>query len=315
MADDLPRSPITNCRDNPKTCERLELEETVINGGLLSHAGGLTACFSYYDRTDTGMLMYYAWKGNGSLGDLPERQLDPATSYTGILTSADGEAWHGPISRIDGGFPNWAPSALADGRLLMPGNAGVAWTDDPAGMDGWQRSTLPRIDPGETDDPEGFIVACRNRGDSHNHCESSAFQTDDGVIHRLMRTGQGWLSVSESRDRGETWSEPVPTDYTDVSSKHIFGRLPDGRFYGLSSPQPSSPRTPLVLAVSEDGVRFDRHWVVGDAPNQLARLPGMHKYGRYGYPHLCLADDQVCIIYSMAKEDILFVRFPLANLS
>ncbi|MGJ3242098.1 MAG: exo-alpha-sialidase [Opitutales bacterium] len=287
----------------------------VTNGGILSHAEGLTAYYAYYDRTYTGMLMYYAAGGNGTLGQTKDRSIDPEKSYVGSLTSTDGRTWTETPHRVPKAFLNLSPEPLPDGSLLLPGFATHLRTTDPRGVEGWQRSGLPGLFMDESDDTEGHLINLRQAGYAQMHHEASFFVTDDGVIHLMMRTGQPWLSVSESRDNGATWSRPARTRYTDAVSKNKFGRLPDGRFYGLTTPEPKSPRTPLVLAISEDGIRFGRHFVIGDQPNFLARLPGMHKYGRYGYPHLCLAEDQVCIIYSINKEDIAFVRFPLKELA
>ncbi len=110
-------------------------------------------------------------------------------------------------------------------------------------------------------------------------CEGSFYQTDDGVLHMLLRTtGPGYagkLWVTESRDDGTTWSSPVETGFTDNNTKFHFGRLPDGRFYyvGCPDPEPRGARNPLVLSLSEDGVRFDRHFILADE-EYVQRRPG-----------------------------------------
>ena len=131
----------------------------------------------------------------------------------------------------------------------------------------------------------------------------------------LLRTETDHLAVTESRDNGATWSEPALTDYTDCMCRHHFGRLPDGRFFGLSCPEPRSRRTPLVLAASADGVVFDRHYVLGDEPADQPRRDGIFKFGRYGYPSYCFVEGNLHVIYSVSKEDICTVRVPLDALS
>jgi hypothetical protein len=130
----------------------------------------------------------------------------------------------------------------------------------------------------------------------------------------MLRTDKQRLAVSESRDGGQTWSEPALTGYSDCRSRTHFGRLPDGRAFGLSCPAPGSARTPLVLATSGDGVTFDRHYVLGDEPAQAPRRPGHHKSGRYGYPFCHILGETVLAIYSISKEDIAVCRFPLQAL-
>ena len=113
-------------------------------------------------------------------------------------------------------------------------------------------------------------------------CEGSFYQTDDGVLHMLLRnTARGndcrlWLT--ESRDNGATWSTPVETDFSDTNAKFHFGRLPDGRFYYVGNPV-GGGRTPLVLSLSRDGVRFDQHFILGDTHYERRR-PGRRQRRR-----------------------------------
>ena len=71
-------------------------------------------------------------------------------------------------------------------------------------------------------------------------CEGSFYQTDDSIIHMLMRaTDDGWkgrLWLTESKDDGMHWSIPTETAFTDNDSKFHFGRLPDKRFYYVGIP-------------------------------------------------------------------------------
>ncbi len=275
--------------------------------------GSLTAYAGHYDRGYEDQLMYYAAGGNGNLGDAGF--VSYSDTHTRIMRSDDrGGAWR-EVGRIDGFVPNLGPCPTASGRLILPGNVAFPYTDDPTGRAGWEWAGLPRLPRGTRDDPEGFILAARRRGDPRDYCEASFFQTDDGVIHMMLRTNVQRLAVTRSEDYGATWSEPLLTDYTDCNARHHFGRLPDGRFFGLSTPRPDSPRTPLVLAVSEDGERFDRHFIIGDAPNRLARVPGVHKYGRYGYPQMIVHRGHAYVIYSINKEDIALARFEMDALS
>jgi hypothetical protein len=104
------------------------------------------------------------------------------------------------------------------------------------------------------------------------------------------------------------------SDYTDANCRFHFGQLPDGRWFGLSCPCPKGGRTPLVLATSNDGVVFDHHYILGDAPVLQPAIPGHHKYGRYGYPSYHFMGDVLMVIYSVNKEDIACTSVPLDRL-
>lgn len=287
----------------------------VTSMGIYEHDSRLMAYWGYYDYTETALRLFMDQQ-SGING-----KMDPALcwhqgTYTGIVVSDDrGRTWKGPVARIERFCPNLCPQRLGGGRLIMPGNLWYPYTDDPYGIDGWHTAGVPRLPVDYVDDPEGFWKGKHHRGDSHACCEGSCYETDDRVIHMMLRTETHRLAVTESRDAGATWSEPMLTDYTDCNCRFHFGRFSDGRFFGLGCPEPRSKRTPMVLATSGDGVRFERHYVLGDAPASPPRRPGIFKHGRYGYPTYHLADGTLFIMYSVNKEDIAMMRVPLRLLS
>jgi hypothetical protein len=148
-------------------------------------------------------------------------------------------------------------------------------------------------------------------------CEGSFYQTDDGVLHMLLRSDTARLWLTESRDDGVTWSAPVPTQFTDNATKFHFGRLPDGRFYYVGCPDPEPPwqRCPLVLSLSRDGVQFSRHFILAGADTPYTRRrDGVCKGGDYGYPHTLIHGDALHVIVSRRKEAVEVLSVPLAAL-
>ena len=282
--------------------------------GIHVHQGKMVAYYGYYDITYNGVLSYYASGGNMSLAQSEENF--HVGVYTGIMVSEDaGETWQGPVNTIDRFVPNLCPSPTSSGRLILPGNFSFPFTDDPFGIHGWIPAGIPGLPEGYVDDPEGHVKIMRDRQDKVHVCEGSFYEIDTGVIRMMLRTRDGQrLAVSESIDNGVTWSEPVLTDYTDCHCRFHFDRLPDGRYFGVSCPAPHSARTPLILATSKGGNVFDQHYILGDEDNFLARIPGVHKYGRYGYPSFHIMDGNMFVIYSINKEDIAMCRFPLKAL-
>ena len=284
----------------------------VTSMGIHPHGSGLTAYAGYYEITDHGLLGYYATGGNHGMSKLGKPY--HALNHTRVLRSDDGgESWR-QAAQIDRFVPNLAPQRLKSGRLILPGNLAFFFSDDPAGVEGWRFAALPRLPEGYSDDPEGFWRGCAVREDDTHYCEGSCFETDDGVVHMMLRSGGRTLAVAESRDAGVTWLEPVLTGFTDCHCRHHFGRLPDGRFIATSCPQPGSIRTPMVLAISRDGVVFDQHVMLGEEPFRFPRTPGMHKYGRYGYPSFHVMQDTLFVIYSISREDIGLARLRLDDL-
>jgi len=232
------------------------------------------------------------------------------------LTTTDGQNWSVPRDLGLPLCPNHGPEPTASGRLIISGNIAYPWSDDPSGLNGWH---MAGIYPSETvatirNDLTSFRDDGPRNGLRDGFCEGSFYQTDDGVIHMLLRNGEKeiphrlWLT--ESRDDGLTWSPPVSTQFSDAGSKFHFGRLPDGRFYYVGNPL--RRRTPLVLSLSRDGRRFDQHFILAEAHRDLPR--GSDEYGYPAYPQSIVHDGRLYVIVSRDKNKIEVLRVALSEL-
>ena len=234
-------------------------------------------------------------------------------------TSTDGEHWSGPIDMQIPLIPNHGPEAIKSGRLIISGNFLFPYTDDPQGISGWKLSSPYPDSLYKQDNPVAFYAPAAKLG-LPPLCEGSFFQTDDNVLHMLLRvTGKGWkgrLWVTESKDSGESWSRPIETLFSDNDSKFHFGRLPDKRFYYVGIPDTLHhyDRNPLVLSLSTDGKKFTENHIIADELYKL-KEKGLWKGGQYGYPHTIIYKGSMYVIISRQKESIEVLRFNLGQLS
>ncbi len=230
--------------------------------------------------------------------------------------TTDGVCWSEPRPVGPALVANHGPQPTRSGRLIFSGNVLFPYADDPSGMEGWHITGIYGDAFGTAKPVDNYASigpVSVARGWDTLLCEGSFFQTDDDVLHMMLRSNGEHLWVTESRDDGETWSDPVPTGYTDDGTKFHFGRLPDGRFYGVSNPVYRSPRLPLSICLSRDGENFDTQYILRDEPREL-RYEGMHKGGVYGYPHTLIRDGYLYVIYSVIKENIEVTRLKLEQL-
>ncbi len=205
--------------------------------------------------------------------------------------------------------PNHGPQCLSSGRLILCGNFAYPVSDCSDGINGWKmRGLEPYAYPGVFDDSAGFICQSGLRRDKKFLCEGSFIETAPGVIHMLLRSGEGILYQTVSTDEGENWNEPQATAFTDCGAKFHCGRLPDGRYYIVGNPDRGSNRNPLVLSLSENGEDFDEAFVICNKPRPI-RIPGKYKGGIYGYPHSLLHGGKMYVICSVNKEDIYLFSF------
>ena len=114
-----------------------------------------------------------------------------------------------------------------------------------------------------------------------------------------------WES-SPRADNGETWSDPVPTDFPDAVSKLRSYVLSDGRLTLVSNPSPDDlKRRLLSIAVSAGpGAPFSTMRKLCFNPDIRPRYDGMHKVPGYDYPSVLERDGKLLIAYSVCKEDI-----------
>jgi hypothetical protein len=257
-------------------------------------------------RQNGGLLVAYV----ASIGPHKENRLVEA------LTTTDGINWSAPRAIGLPLCPNHSPEPLASGRLLMSGNIAYPWTDDPLGLKGWH---MAGIYPAATTARlrthlSSFWDNGPRNGLPDGYCEGSFFQSDDGVIHMLLRNDNKeiphrlWLT--ESCDNGLTWSGPVPTGFSDANSKFHFGRLPDGRFYYVGNPL--WHRTPLVLSLSPDGVHFNQHYILAEANRKLPK--SSDEYGYPAYPHSLTQGGYLYVIVSRDKNKVEVLRTTLSEL-
>jgi hypothetical protein len=209
--------------------------------------------------------------------------------------SSDGTVWtaHEGIapSRT---FMFEAPRLTREGRLMAGGTQDgkpvvLTWKpDDPAGP------------PDTTPMPPPTGLA------SFPYGEVSWYQTREGLIVMWFRDEAASLRlfVAQSKDDGRTWTEPMLSDFPDSMSRVRAGSLSDGRCYLIGNAYPKLlDRMHLMLALSNDGVRFDRMYTLLDDPT-AQRAFGLLKTHGYQYPVSLEDGGRLLVAYSVNKEDI-----------
>ena len=212
----------------------------------------------------------------------------------------DGVTWSDPIA-VAFGAGNHSAECMANGRYIIPMATGVLYCDKI------ESDTVPSFKVADISKAQLEKAA---RMGAPGLCEASAYQSDDGILHLLMRSGENRLWYAESYDNGETFSDVYPTAFTDDLAKFQFGRLPDGRYYYVGNPVVGQGRLPLMLYVSFDGFDFNKRYIIHDEP-YTRRQNGMDKGGHYGYPECVVANGYMYCVYSKQKEVIEITRFSL----
>jgi predicted neuraminidase len=114
-------------------------------------------------------------------------------------------------------------------------------------------------------------------------------------------TNVGHIVISDSYDKGVTWSKPRPIDVPNPNSGIDAVVLRDGRVV-LVYNNTTTGRSPLNLAVSSDGENFRMFYTLEDQP------------GEYSYPAIIQAKSgDLEITYTWQRKAIRHVHFPLTD--
>ncbi len=125
-------------------------------------------------------------------------------------------------------------------------------------------------------------------GPTKGWAENNVTELSNGILVMLIRAdGKGYLLRSESRDRGRTWSDPMPTDIPNPGTKFRLHRLSDGRIVLIHNPNPMTKhpnskyqaachRNPLAMWISDnDMASWDYKRILTDFPGMLAYPDGV----------------------------------------
>ncbi len=245
--------------------------------------------------------------------DYPIHNLHHPKNGLFAITSSDGRRWSEP-RRVATGFFIEAPKRLPGGRLLLGGeHVGPRWksnqarmnllvSDDPTGLSDWRQAAISPADA----QPNGITV--------FGYTEPCPFARRDGLIVAPFRNSSGFLYASTSQDNGLTWTVPRKTNFPDSTARFCTGQLPDGRIFLINNPGPGRlNRGLLTIALSDDGVTFDRAWLIRGEPTKQ-RFVGKQKLDGWQYPNALVWNESLYVAYSVNKEDVWLTRISLSEL-
>jgi len=205
-------------------------------------------------------------------------------------SSDEGESW-GPVQKIPAppGYNivnNDRIIQLNTGRIIVP----VSYTPDIGGPDPLRTFCMYSDDEGKTWKRSTPDLNCPKRG----AMEPGVVPLADGKLLMVIRNQMGCIYTSTSRDKGETWSEPRPTDLKSPESPATIKRIPRSKDLLMvwnnnfqADKGMGGQRSPLTAAISKDN---GRTWInvrnIEDNPTS-----------NYAYTSIDFVKDQVLLTY------------------
>ena len=218
---------------------------------------------------------------------------NPSHWWGVVMTSADGgKTWSPPRRLPDGilGPIKDKPITLAGGVLLCPSS-----TEEP----GWKLHFERTADLGQTWERTAAVGDPLRLG----AIQPTVLVHPGGRLQALCRTRKAVIGESWSTDGGKTWSDLAATKLPNPNSGIDAVTLADGRHL-LVYNHTTSGRSPLNVAVSQDGRAWDAALVLEDQP------------GEYSYPAVVQsADGLVHVTYTWDRKRIRHVVLDPAKLA
>jgi len=246
-------------------------------------------------------LRYACW--NPVLYQVPKGDLllfykvgpSPAKWEGWLKTSSDGGRTWSAARALPRGYIGPVknkPVLLANGNLICPSS-----TEG----DGWKLHFEITPDFGKTWRKIGPLrEANQNADQPFNAIQPSVMTYGNGRLQILARSKNRALVESWSTDNGETWSPLVKSSLPNNNSGTDAVTLKDGRqvlVYNHVLPPGNldkGPRTPLNVAISEDGKNWSAALIIEDSP-----------ISQYSYPSVIqTSDGLIHVIYTWRRQKI-----------
>ena len=154
--------------------------------------------------------------------------------------------------------------------------------------------------------------------DGARFCEPTYYTRPDGKevgIFRDQKMSMRLYSAIRNSPQ-QDWSKAVQTNIYDSPSKTVAGTLPAGKVFIIGNfLNELWLRDPLLLATSEDGINFDKAYIIrAGAPQVMDKSQGDHKGPGFDYPNAIVVGDSIWVSYSICKEQIAVSRIPIDSL-
>ncbi len=227
------------------------------------------------------------------------------SDWTGWLTRSldGGRTWSGREPLPEGFLgPIKNKPEYIDGRLICPSSRE---------RHGWRAVIEYSDDNGKTWKTSGpipsemmYTTNDTTKLQPINSIQPSILKLNDGRLQILCRTRNAKLATSFSDDNGETWSTMTLSDVPNNQSGTDAVTLKDGRHvliynnFETIQGTPKGPRTPLDIAVSDDGTQWEHAITLEDSP-----------ISQYSYPSIIQgADGSLHAVYTWRRQRIKYVK-------
>lgn len=216
---------------------------------------------------------------------------------TWVMTSQNGgDTWSEAVELVKGdtggrGPVRNKPIILSDGSWI----AGASHEDGP-----WNVFVDRSEDNGKTWIPTPYIILDRSRFNGRGVIQPTLWESAPGHVHMLVRSTDGKIYRSDSKDYGKTWRAFYATDMPNNNSGIDLVKLAGGTLVLAYNPVSGnwSSRALLNIAISYDnGISWPKNIVLENDANERVE---------YSYPAIITYSDSIALTYTWKRQRIVF---------
>ena len=231
--------------------------------------------------------------------------------YTKKITSKDnGASWGEPVELVTGDRGGRGPVrnkiiVLSNGIMLAPGSTeNGLWKSfvdiSKDGGETWEKSCdiiIKDIEFKDNNKVESNIPVTAQSFKGKGVIQPTIWESQNGIVHAMLRSTEGRIYRSDSSDYGKTWSYAYPTSLPNNNSGIDVVKLNDNSLVLVYNPVDVNwgPRTPLQLAQSFDnGINWSNKFILES------------NEGEYSYPAIITNGKSLLVSYTWRREKIAF---------
>jgi len=222
------------------------------------------------------------------------------TWETWVTTSIDnGTTWSNPVELVKGDRGGRGP--VRNKPILLSDGTWLAGASHEEGQ--WEVFVDHSKDNGKTWEATPYLTLDRNQFNGRGVIQPTLWESTPGNVHMLVRSTNGKIYRSDSKDYGKTWGALYATDMPNNNSGIDLVKLTDGTLVLAYNPVSGNwaSRASLNLAVSHDnGITWSKNIVLENDNDMKAE---------YSYPAIIAYGNRVALTYTWKRQRIVFWEF------
>jgi len=228
------------------------------------------------------------------------------TWETWVTVSQDGGVtWSEPVELVKGDTGGRGP--VRNKPIILSDGSWLAGASHEEGL--WNVFTDRSEDNGKTWQSTPYLTLDRTQFNGKGVIQPTLWESTPGNVHLLVRSTNGLIYRSDSKDYGKTWCALYATGMPNNNSGIDLVKCAGGTLALVYNPVSGNwaSRASLSIAISEDnGITWTKTIELENDANERTE---------FSYPAIITYDNRVALTYTWKRQRIVFWEFEVDSLT